>query len=243
MKERGREESAPMKAARAAFPHTVPVLAGFLFLGVAYGMLMQSKGYGALWSMLMSAVVYAGSMQYVAVALLAAPFAPLSALMMTLIVNARHLFYGVSMLDRLKGTGKFKPYLIFTLCDETFSILVSTDPPEGIDRTLFMFFVALFNQLYWVAGSTAGALLGSLARFNTEGLDFALTALFVVILTNQVITAKSRKPQLVGMACSLACLMVFGNASFVIPSMITIIAALMAFKSDISAGLGKEAQS
>lgn len=218
-------------ALKAAFPHTIPVLTGFLFLGIAYGILMNSKGYGVGWILLMSSVVLAGSAQYVAVTFLTTMFNPLYALFMTLMVNARHLFYGISMLDRFKGTGKIKPYLIFGLCDETFSIVCSTEPPAGVSRKWFMFFVTLLDHCYWVLGSVLGGLLGSLISFNIKGLDFVLTALFVVIFVGQWKARKNHKPAIIGVVCSIICLIIFGQANFIIPAMLAILLVLTIFRA------------
>lgn len=230
-----------IKAVKAAFPHTLPVLTGFIFLGIAYGILMDSKGFNLFWTLLMSAAVFAGSMQYVAITILAAPFSPVYALLMTLVVNARHLFYGVSMLEKFKGTGRFKPYLIFGMCDETFSVLVSTEPPPGIDRTYFMVAVTALDRLYWITGSAIGSLIGGMVSFDTKGLDFALTALFVVIFINQWRSALSHKPALIGLFSSAICLMLFGVGGFVVPSMALIIALLTVMKNGIEGELGREA--
>lgn len=223
-----------MSALKAAFPHTIPVLTGFLFLGTAYGILMNSVGYGFQWTVLMSLIVFAGSAQYVAVTFLTSAFNPFYALVMTLMVNARHLFYGISMLNKYKDMDKFKPYLIFGLCDETFSIICSTEPPEGIDRKWFNFFITLLDHFYWVTGSAIGALLGYMVSFNTKGLDFVLTALFVVIFIGQWKDAANRKPAMVGVACSAVCLAVFGPENFIIPSMLAIIAALSIFRRKLT---------
>ncbi len=212
-----------INALKAAFPCTIPVLAGFLFLGIAYGILMKSIGYGAGWTFLMSFLVFAGSMQYVGVTLLASSFNPWYALLVTLMVNARHIFYGISMLEKFKSTGRLKPYLIFSMCDETFSILCSAKPDKGIDNNWFMFFVALLNRWYWIVGSVLGALLGEFIKFNTKGLDFALTALFVVIFINQWLEQKNHFPALVGVVSSVVCLLVFGQNNFLIPSMLLIL--------------------
>jgi len=214
------------RALRAAFPHTIPVFTGFTFLGIAYGILMNSKGYGAYWTVLMSLMAFAGSAQYVAITFLTSIFNPVYALLMTLMVNARHLFYGISMLDKYKYTGKFKPYLIFGLCDETFSIICSAEPPEGVDRNWFSFFITLLNHSYWVLGSALGGILGSIVSFNTKGLDFVLTALFVVIFVGQWKNQKNHKPAVIGVVCSIICLIIFGQGSFIIPSMIAILAVL-----------------
>lgn len=224
-----------IKALKAAFPHTIPVFTGFIFLGTAYGILMNSKGYGVGWTILMSLLAFAGSAQYVAINLLTSIFDPVYALLLTLMINARHLFYGISMLDKYKGTGKFKPYLIFGLCDETFSIVCSTNPPEGVNRNWFFFFVTFLNHSYWVLGSAIGALLGSMVSFDTKGLDFVLTALFVVIFMGQWKSQENRKPAMVGIVCSVFCLAVFGQSNFIIPAMITILAILITFRKNIAA--------
>lgn len=214
------------KALKAAFPHTIPVFTGFTFLGIAYGILMHSKGYGVGWTVLMSLIVFAGSAQYVAITFLTATFNPIYALLMTLMINARHLFYGISMLDKYKAAGKFKPYLIFGLCDETFSIVCSVEPPEGVNRNWFSFFITLLDHSYWVLGSALGGMLGAMVSFNTKGLDFVLTALFVVIFVGQWKTQKDHKPAVIGILCSVICLVVFGQSNFIIPSMIAILAVL-----------------
>jgi Predicted branched-chain amino acid permease (azaleucine resistance) len=213
-------------ALKAAFPYTLPVLTGFLFIGIAYGVLMSSKGYGFGWSLLMSLVGYAGSAQYVAVTFLTAAFNPVSALLMCLMINARHLFYGISMLQKYKGAGKLKPYLIFGMCDETFSITCCTEPPDGVDRYWFYFFITLLDHFYWVLGSALGGLLGAAIPFNTKGIDFALTALIVVIFVGNWKTQSNRLPAVIGVACSAVCLLIFGQSSFVIPSMAVIITVL-----------------
>lgn len=213
-------------ALRAAFPHTIPVFTGFTFLGIAYGILMSSKGYGVGWTALMSLLAFAGSAQYVAVTLLTSAFNPVYALLITLLVNARHLFYGLSMLDRFKESGRIKPYLIFGLCDETFSILCATEPPAGVDRNAFMLSVTLLDHAYWVLGSVAGGVLGSLVAFNTRGLDFVLTALFVVIFVEQWKSQKDHRPAIIGVVATAVCLVVFGKGSFIIPAMGLILIAL-----------------
>ena len=221
------------EALKAAFPHTFPVFTGFTFLGIAYGILMNSKGYGVGWTALTSFMAFAGSAQYVAITFLTSVFNPIYALLMTLMINARHLFYGISLLDKYKSTGKLKPYLIFGLCDETFSIICSTEPPEGVNRNWFMFFITMLDHSYWVFGSTFGGLLGSMISFNTRGLDFVLTALFVVIFLGQWKTQKNHKPAVIGVLCSIICLVVFGQSNFIIPSMIAILAILTVFRREL----------
>lgn len=222
------------RALKAAFPHTIPIFTGFIFLGIAYGILMNSKGYGFGWTVLMSFIVFAGSAQYVAISLLTSVFNPIYALLLTLMVNARHLFYGISMLEKYQNTGKFRPYLIFGLCDETFSIICSTEPPPGVDRKWFMFFVTMLDHGYWVLGSAIGSLLGYMVSFNTRGLDFVLTALFVVIFIGQWKTQKSHSPAVIGVGCSIICLVIFGSSNFIIPSMIAILAILTIFRKKLA---------
>ena len=211
----------------AAFPHTVPVLTGFLVLGIAYGMLMQSKGYGAPWALLMSGVAYCGSMQFAAISLLTSAFDPLGAFVMSLLVNARHLFYGVSLLEKYRGLGSAKPVLIYLLCDETFSIISSVEPPEGVRPGNFYLAISVLDYLYWVGGTLLGSLAGQFIRFDTTGLDFALTGLFVVLFIEQVSNPKNRASGVVGLGCSVAALALFGADRLVIPAMILVLAALL----------------
>ncbi len=219
----------------AALPHTIPVLTGYLVLGAAYGILMDSKGFGLFWILLASVFVYAGSMQFVAVTLLAAGFNPLSAFFWTLAVNARHLFYGISMLKQYRGVGNIKPYLIFSLTDETFSIVCSADIPEKVDRKWFYFFVSLLDHIYWITGSLIGGILGSLINFNTKGIDFVLTALFVVILINQWRSTKNHLPAIIGIVSAITSRLIFGssNSGFIIPAMIMITVLVTTLKKPI----------
>ena len=191
------------KAFRAALPYSLPICIGFLFIAMSYGFLMRSRGFSVFYPMAMSAFIFAGSMEFVAVELLLSAYAPLHAFLLTLMVNARHLFYGISMLEKYKGMGWKKPYLIFGMCDETFSINCTVTPPEGVDRGWFMFFVTLLNQTYWVAGATLGALLGSVLHFDTTGIEFVMTALFTVMFVNQWEEAKDHRPALTGLGLLL----------------------------------------
>lgn len=217
-----------LPALRAAFPHTVPILAGFLFLGTAYGIYMNAAGFGFVYPMVMAVLIFGGSLEFIAASLLLAPFDPVGALLVSLMVQARHLFYGIAMLDRYRGLGWKRPYLIFGLCDETFSINYSAEVPEGVDRGWFMFFVTLLNQLYWVCGATLGGLLGELVPFETEGLSFVMTALFVVIFIDQwEKDPEHRWSGVVGGACAAACLAVFGADGFMAPTMVCIVLALL----------------
>ena len=213
-------------ALAAAFPHTLPILAGFLFLGMTYGIYAKVSGFSFIYPLVMSLCIFAGSMEFVAVGLLLGTFQPIQALALTLMINARHLFYGVAMLDKYKGTGWKKLYLIFGLCDESFSINCSTDPPAGVDKGWFYFFVTLLNQIYWVCGATLGGLFGSLLTFNTQGLDFVMTAMFVVIFLEQWLKEKKHLNALLGLGLTLICRLVFGPDSFLIPAMLAILLAL-----------------
>ena len=211
------------KAFRAAFPYTLPICIGFLFLGISYGFMMRSKGFSLIYPIVMSTCIFAGSMEFVTANLLLSAFAPFHAFLLTLMVNARHLFYGISMLDKYRDTGWKKFYLIFGMCDESFSINCTVTPPEDVDRGWFMFFVNLLNQIYWVAGATLGALLGYVIHFDTTGIEFVMTALFVVMFVNQWEECKDHRPALVGVGCSVICLLLFGSGSFIIPAMALII--------------------
>jgi 4-azaleucine resistance transporter AzlC len=211
-------------------PLTIPILTGYIFLGMAYGILMNDKGYGLGWVLLMSIGVFAGSMQFAGIILLSSAFNPMYALILTLIINARHLFYGVAMLGRYKGMGKIKPYLSFGLTDETFSVACSVSPPEGIEKEKFYFWITFLNHFYWVLGSVLGNLLGNFIPFDTTGLDFALTALFVVIFMNQWKEQKNHTPALIGLGASVLCLVLFGKENFIIPAMVMILLFLGVFK-------------
>ena len=215
---------------RSAFLASLPVMAGYVVLGFAFGVLMENKGYGFLWSAFMSITVFAGSMEFVAVDLLGSGASLISAAIMTVLVNARHLFYGISMLQRYKGAGRAKPYLIFGLTDETYALVVN-GAPEGTDEKRYYLLVTLFNQIYWVTGSIAGGLVGAAVTFNTAGIDFAMTALFVVIFTEQLLTADDYVPAVIGVGSALLCLLVFGASDFLIPSMLLITALLLAMGS------------
>lgn len=211
------------KAFKEAFPHTLPICAGFLFLGMSYGFLMKSRGFGTLYPLFMSIFIFAGSMEFVAVNLLLSAFNPLYVFLLTLMVNARHLFYGIAMLDRYRGLGWKKPYLIFGLCDETFAVNCTTTVPQDTDRGWFMFAVTLLNQCYWVTGTLAGSLLGNILTFNTEGLDFVMTALFAVMLINQWEENRNHRPVIAAIAVSFLSLLIAGPDIFLIPSMILIV--------------------
>lgn len=227
-----------MRELRSAFPKTIPVLFGYVFLGITYGILMVTSGMPAYLPILTAAVIYTGSMEFLLVDILLSSFNPLSALVTALMVGARHIFYGLSMLQKYRGTGKYKFYLIYTTSDETFAINYDTEIPEGCDRAKFYFFVSLLDQLYWIIGSAIGAFAGGLITVNTEGLDFVMVAMFICIFLNQWLKdSETRKkenksfliahaPEIIGVAGSVVCLLIFGPDQFIIPSMILILVIL-----------------
>ena len=214
-------------ALRAAFPATIPVLTGYLCIGMAYGLLMANAGYGVFWALLLSLLCYAGSMEFVAVSLLTAGFDPVQALLMALMINARHAFYGLSMLEKYRGTGWARPFLIFSLTDETFSLVSTLEPPDGVTRRDFYFWISLLDYLYWQVGSVLGALIVGLLPFDTTGLDFALTALFIVLFLEQWRKRENRPAALIGLGCTAVSLAVVGADRLVIPAMVLILAVLL----------------
>ena len=227
------------KAFLAAFPYTIPILTGFLFLGIAYGIYMNVSGFSPIYPILMSMAIFAGSMEFVTVDLLLGMFHPMSALILALMVNARHLFYGISMLDKYKNVGKKRWYLIFGMCDESFSINCTTEVPAGVDRGWFYFFVTLLNQCYWVCGAAIGGICGSLISFETEGLDFVMTALLVVIILEQWMKEKDHTSGVIGIVLTVICLVVFGNKNFIIPSMLGILGVLTLMRGRLERRIGE----
>lgn len=230
-----------LKALRAAFPHTIPILAGFLFLGMTYGVFMVQSGFPFWYPMLTSLVVYGGSLEFVIVNLLLGAFNPLQAFFMALMIQARHLFYGVSLLDKYRNLGPKKLYMIFGLTDETFSINCATEPPADVNPGWFRFFVSILNHLYWFTGCTLGALFGMLISFNTQGLDFAMTALFVVIFINQWKKDRQHISALLGLGLSVLSLCIFGAEDFLIPTMGAILASLAILQKPIERKGGEAA--
>ncbi len=223
-------------ALKAAFPLTLPVMAGYLFLGLGFGVVLSQAGYGAGWSLLMSTGIYAGAMQYVTVDLLVAGAGLMESALMALMVNARHLFYGLTMARRYAGSGKWKPYLAFSLTDETFALLSLIQVPEGVDEPRFLAAVSLLNQIYWVTGSLLGSVLGQLLPFDLSGIEFAMPALFVVMLTEQWRRKQARLPVLLGLAASLLFLILLGADSFTVPAMLLIIGLMFLFKKRMNPG-------
>ena len=232
-----RKSQTILPALRAAFPKTIPIFAGFWFLGLTYGIYMHTAGFSFWYPMLMSLTIFAGSVEFVAVNLLLGAFNPVQAFVMALMINARHLFYGISMLDRYNGTGWKKFYLIFGMCDESFSINYTAEIPPDVDRGGFMFFVALLNHLYWFTGATLGGIFGSLIQFNTEGLEFVVTAMFVVIFLEQWLKEQRHTSSLLGLALSLLCLLAFGAERFIIPAMLAILGVLTLLRAPLEKGV------
>ncbi len=230
---RGKKQGVRKKAFLAAFPKTIPIMMGFLLLGMSYGIYMKVSGFSFVYPLCMSLVIFGGSLEFVAVTMLLGSFAPLQTFLMALMIQARHLFYGIALLEKYKGTGLKKTYLIFGMCDESFSINCSADVPEDVDKGWFYFFVTVLNQFYWVAGATLGGVLGSFIRFNTEGLDFVMTAMFVVIFLEQWLKEKKHYTALIGVLASALCLLVFGADSFLIPTMVCILCFLTVFRKPI----------
>ena len=232
------QKSLKWNALKAAFPYTIPIFAGFWFLALAYGIYMNVSGFSFWYPMAMSAIIYGGSLEFVAVSMLLSPFAPVQTFLMTLMIQARHLFYGISMLDKYKHLGAKKLYIIYAMCDETFSVNYTAKIPDGVDRGWFYFFVSLLNQIYWVSGATIGGLLGSLIHFDTTGLDFVMTAMFVVIFMEQWMKEKHHFSELIGLIAAVGCLLIFGADNFMIPTMICILAALFFLKKPIESRFG-----
>ena len=222
-----------------AFIASLPVCAGYVVLAIGFGLIMYDKGYSWLWSLAMSVFIYAGSLQYVGVGMLTAGASFVTCALTSLMVNIRHLFYGVSMLEEYKKCKLEKPYVIFALTDETYSLVCSADLPADVSKRAYFFFVSLFNQTYWVVGSVIGGLLGQVIPFDTTGIDFAMTALFIVVAVEQWEKASQHISAITGFASAIVCLMIFGPDRFLIPTMILITILLFAFKKTILKKEGK----
>lgn len=208
---------------KRAVKATFPVFSGYIVLGFGFGIVLHSKGFGVLWAFCMSLFIYAGSMQYVAIDLLSGGASVITMAITTVLVNARHLFYGISMIDKYKGAGKLKPYLIFALTDETYS-LVCTEEEENSHQ--YHFIVSVLNQIYWISGSVIGAAVGSAFDFAPKGIDFALTALFVTVFVEQWLSSKNHTAAVIGVVSSVVCLLIFSADGFLIPAMLLITASL-----------------
>lgn len=214
-------------AYKKAFPYTIPVLTGYLFIGIAFGVMFAEVGYNFLWATLMSLLVFAGSGQYLATYFFQPGYSLVQVVFLTLMVNIRHIFYGVSLLKRFQGMGLRKWYMVFGLTDETYSLLCTTKTPEGVEEDKFLFAIATLDQLYWVAGTIIGSLMGTYIPFNSQGIEFAMTALFVVIFVEQWMDRSKRIPELIGIACGVVCLNLFGADQFVLPAMVCIVLLLI----------------
>jgi 4-azaleucine resistance transporter AzlC len=215
---------------KKAFYKTVPVMAGYIVLGIGFGILLHNAGYGMIWAFAMSVLIYAGSIQYVGIGLLTGGASVVTTIITTIMVNARHLFYSISMIDKYKDSGKYKSYLIFALTDETYSLLCDDDGEANGSINRYRFFVSLFDQCYWVLGSVIGSLLGSMIRFSTAGIEFSMTALFIASFTEQWIESDNHLPAIVGIVSTVVCLVVFGAENFLIPSMLLITVLLTIFR-------------
>lgn len=230
------------KAFRVAFPYTIPVLTGYLFIGMAFGVMIQEKGYNFLWAMLMSLLCYAGSGQYLAVNFFAPGVSLFHVIFMEFMLNIRHIFYGLSLLERFGRMGKKRLYMIFSLTDETYSLFFITKVPPDVEEDKFLFAIALLDQSYWILGSGIGALLGNMLPVNTKGIDFAMTALFVVIMIEQWMEKKNRSSVIIGLLCGLGCLLVFGPENFILPTMICIMVILLSARKPFEKSIAREEQ-
>ena len=211
---------------KEAFVKTLPVMAGYVVLGIGFGILLRGAGFGVWYALAMSVFIYAGSMQYVGVGLLAGGASVLSTMLTTVMVNARHLFYSISMIESYKDAGKYKPYMIFALTDETYSLLCDGKVPDGVNANRYRFLVSLFNHCYWVTGCVLGSLLGAVLPFSTAGIEFSMTALFIASFTEQWLNTRDHVPALTGLLSTLLCLVLFGPDRFLIPAMLLMTLAL-----------------
>ena len=225
----------------AAFPRTIPILTGYLFLGGGFGLLLTSAGYPWYWTTIMAIVIYAGMGQYVAVNMLAPGVSLIDVFLVQATINARHSFYGITMLQKYNGMGKLKPYLIFTMTDETFSLLCSAKIPEGVSEKQYFFFVSLLDHLYWICGCTLGGVIGSLLKFDTTGIEMIMTSLFLTIAIDQWKDNKDHLPVFIGGIAAVVCLVIFGAEHFIIPALILLTAGLLLFRKRIEAATTREA--
>ena len=221
------------QALKAAFPYTIPILAGYWFLGLTYGVYATASGFSPIYPVLMAIVIFGGSLEFVAISMLLSPFAPLQTLIMALLIQARHIFYGISMLDKYKDMGFKKFFLIYGLSDETFSITYTAKAPDGIDKGWFMLFITILDQIYWISGVAIGSLLGSVLTFNTNGISFVMTAMFSVIFLDQWLKENIHIHGLIGIVASVLCLIILGPDSFMVPTMVIVIALLTVLRKPI----------
>lgn len=228
-----KRESAAFRAFEEAFPYTIPIFAGFWFVACSYGIYMHSLGFNFLYPTLMAAFIFAGSLEFVTVTMLIAPFAPMEALIISFMIQARHLFYGLSLLEKYKGTGRKKPFLLLWLCDEAFALNYSARIPKDVDKSWFYFWISCLLYSYWVSGAFIGGVLSNLITFNTKGLSFVIVTLFVVIFIDHVRKEKCKISSYMGIVVSIICLLIFGKDSFTIPTMIALLALLTLFRKKL----------
>lgn len=221
------------KALKFAFFRTIPIFCGYLFLGMAFGLLLQQAGFGPIWAFISSLFIYAGSMQFVLVSFIGGGLGVISIIIITLSINCRHIFYGISFIEKFKSMGKKYLYMIFSLTDETYSLLCSSETLPGVDEDKYLFSIALLDHCYWIFGSVLGAVLGEIIPFDTTGVDFAMTALFAVIFTEQWLSFKTHIPAITGIICGTVCLIIFGADKFILPAMISSVCVLMIMKNII----------
>lgn len=219
-----------MKLLKTALVKTLPVMAGYIVLGMGFGLLLRKSGYGVWWAFAMSVFIFAGALQYVGVSLIASGVSFISIALTSLMINARHLFYGISMIKRYEGTGCKKIYLMHALTDETYSLVCTDSAPEGVEPHQYYLLVSFLDHIYWITGSVLGSLIGAALTFDTTGIDFVMTALFVTIFIEQWSNTKEHRPALIGVGASVICLMIFGSMNFLIPSMVIIMVALMTLR-------------
>jgi 4-azaleucine resistance transporter AzlC len=229
-------------ALKAAFPYTLPIFAGFWFLGLAYGLLMNKSGFAFYWPMFMAMTIFSGSTEFIAVKMLLGHFHPLQSLLIALLIGARHLFYGISMLEKFKGQGWKKFFLIYGMCDETFSINYTAKIPKNVDKGWFMLWVTVLDYSYWVTGATLGGIFGNLVKFNTKGLGFVMTAMFVTIFMEQWAKESNHIASILGLILSALCLALFGGDRFVIPAMTAILFVSLLLRSTLEPKLEKNAE-
>lgn len=221
------------RAASYAFIRTLPVLFGYLFLGIAFGLLLEKAGYNFVWAFFISLFIYAGVMQFVLVSFLEGGVSLITAAIMTLLINSRHVFYGLSFIEKFRLMGKAYPYMIFSLTDETYSLLCATQTPEEVDEKKAMFAMALFDHCYWIIGSVIGTAAGQMITFNSTGVEFAMTALFVVLFIEQWLAYKVHIPAIVGLVSGSVALLLLGADNFILPSLVVTVAILMMLKGVI----------
>lgn len=214
------------KLLKTVFIRTIPIMTGYVVLGIGFGVLLQKAGYSWVWALVMGLTMYSGTMQYVGVDLLSSGASIITTAIMALVVNARYIFYGLPMIERYKGSGLMKGWLIFGLTDENFALLCSTEAPEGSSDHLYCFLVTIFDHIYWMIGCVLGVVLGSAMKFNTTGIEFVMTALFITVFVDQWRDTKNHIPAISGILITLICLLIFGKESFLIPAMLLIVAAL-----------------